>query len=383
MFKLLKEGDCYGPEYLGKMDILVAFDKTYKIENNISIDNLWDVEVIDCTGKIVIPGLIDQHVHIIGGGGEEGPISRIPEITLREIINAGVSTLVGVLGFDSVTRSISNLLAKANALQLEGINSYIYTGSYSIPTATLTGKVITDISLIDKIIGVGEVALADHRSSHPTLQSLKEISSEARVGGLIGSKSGVVHMHLGDGKEGLNLLFKLIEESDFPIEMFVPTHINRNKNLFEQGREYLKAGGFIDITAGESSDKGYSLPDALEIIIKENKYQNNITVSSDGNGSSPSQGSQPAGICKMSQLINDLRTCILQKKLDITSVIKAATSNVAKVLKIYPYRGSLSVGSAADILILDKNDLSIDTFLIGGEFFIKGKNVVKNGKFDI
>ncbi|AFS77864.1 isoaspartyl dipeptidase IadA [Gottschalkia acidurici 9a] len=377
MFILLKSGECYTPESIGKKDILIAFDKIYKIEDEISKEKLWDTNIIDCTDKIIIPGLIDQHVHITGGGGEEGPVSRIPEIQLSEIVSAGVTTLVGVLGFDSITRNISNLLAKANALQTEGITSYIYTGSYSIPTSTLTGNVVSDISLVDKVIGVGEVALADYRSSHPNLQMLKELASEAMTGGLIGSKAGIVHIHVGDGKEGLKLLFRLIEESDFPIDMFIPTHINRNKKLFEQSLEFLDMGGFIDITAGESSEKGYSLPDAIEKLIKDNKNLDNVTASSDGNGSNGGNG-----ICKMSQLFDDMRDCIIEKKIDITSVLKVSTTNVAKFLKIYPQKGTIKDGSDADILILDKETLNIDTVIIGGKIFMKNGEIIRKGKFE-
>ncbi|MDW7675394.1 MAG: beta-aspartyl-peptidase [Bacillota bacterium] len=377
MFILLRGGDCYVPDSIGEKDILIAFDKVYSVENQISEEKLWDKKVIDCSNKIILPGLIDQHVHILGGGGEEGPVSRVPEIQLSEIVSAGVTTVVGVLGFDSITRNISSLLAKANALQTEGITSHIYTGSYSIPTSTLTGKVATDISLIDKIIGVGEIALADYRSSHPNLQILKELASEAKMGGLIGSKPGIVHIHVGDGKEGLKLLFRLIEESDFPINMFIPTHINRNKELFEQGMEFLDMGGFIDITAGETSEKGYSLPDAIEKLITYNKNLDNVTVSSDGNGSNMGNG-----ICKMSQLFDDMRDCVIERKIDITSVFKTATVNVAKFLKMYPKKGTIKVGSDADILILDKKTLKIDTVIIGGEIFMKDAKVIKKGKFE-
>ncbi len=382
MFKLLKAGECYIPEKIGKKDILIAFDKIYKIEDHISKNKLWDVDVIDCSDKIIVPGLIDQHVHILGGGGEGGPASRIPEIQLSEIIRSGATTIVGVLGFDSVTRNISNLLAKANALDIEGVTTYIYTGSYSIPTATLTGKVITDISLIDRVIGVGEIALADHRSSHPDLQTLKQLASEARIGGLIGSKAGVIHIHVGDGKEGISLLFELVEESDFPIEIFIPTHINRNKKLFEQGMRYLDMGGFIDMTAGESSKNGYSLPDAIEKLIQENKNLNHVTISSDGNGSNPSNGEQGSGICKMSQLFQDMRTSILDKKMDMSLVFKLATENVAKFLKIFPRKGILKSGSDADILILNKDTLDIDTVISRGKIMMKDSEIVKKGKFE-
>lgn len=181
----------------------------------------------------------------------------------------------------------------------------------------------------------------------------------------------------GDCKEGIKLLFKLIQESDFPIDMFIPTHINRNKKLFQQGIELLDIGGFIDITAGESSDNGYSLPDAMKKLIRDNKTLEHVTASSDGNGSNMGNG-----ICKMSQLFKDLSDCIIERKMDISTVFKTATVNVAKFLKIYPQKGTIKIGSDADILILDKETLNLDTVIIGGEFFMKNTEIIKTGNFE-
>jgi beta-aspartyl-dipeptidase (metallo-type) len=252
MFKLLKDGHCFAPNDIGTKDILIAFDKICEIKDLIEPERFQNAEIIDCRDCLVCPGIIDQHVHITGGGGEQGPISRIPEIMFSEIVKGGVTTVVGVLGFDSITRSIAELLSKARGLEAEGITTYIYTGSYGSPTETLTGRVITDIALIDKVIGVGEIAIADYRSNHPLLQDLRTLASEANVGGMLGAKAGVLHLHVGDGQEGLDSLFRLIDESDFPIGMFVPTHINRNEKLFNQGVTLLQKGGNIDLTAGET-----------------------------------------------------------------------------------------------------------------------------------
>ena len=244
MCKLLKGGYCLTPENPGEKDILIVAEKIYKISERISEQGLFDdVEVIDCSGKMICPGFIDQHVHITGGGGEDGPGSRIPEVMLSDLIIAGVTTVVGVLGVDSITRSVAGLLAKAKSLEAEGITAFIYTGSYGIPMATLTGKVVSDVALISEVLGVGEYAISDHRSVYPSTQKLIELTAEVRVGGLLGGKAGVVHIHVGEGKQGLTPLFKLLEVTDFPKKMFVPTHLNRNKPLFQQALQYVKSGG--------------------------------------------------------------------------------------------------------------------------------------------
>ena len=89
--------------------------------------------VLDAAGRRVIPGLIDQHVHITGGGGESGFTSRVPELRFSDSVKAGVTTLVGLLGTDSRTRNVQNLLAKTKALNEEGITAYCLTGAYEIP----------------------------------------------------------------------------------------------------------------------------------------------------------------------------------------------------------------------------------------------------------
>lgn len=377
MFKLLKNATCYAPEFLGNKDVLLAFNKIYKIADNIAEDNLFDVEIIDCTNKIICPGFIDQHLHIIGGGGEEGFESRIPEIKLSDILLAGITTVVGVLGFDSITRNVEGLLAKARSLEAEGLNTYIYTGSYEVPTATVTGKAVKDITLIDKIIGIGEIAISDHRSTHPTLDMLREVAYEARIGGLLSKKAGIVHIHVGDGKSGLKPLTELIENSDFPVDMFIPTHLNRNKKLFHQAIQFANNGGNIDLTAGQSSETGYSVPDAMELLFKERVSVDRVTVSSDGNGSIP-----PKGIGKALQLFEDIRLCILDRNLDITSVLKSVTENVAKRIKLFPQKGNLAEGSDGDIVVINMEDFRINSVLIGGEKFIDNGNVVRKGFYE-
>ncbi|MDF2524027.1 MAG: beta-aspartyl-peptidase [Clostridiales bacterium] len=381
MFKLLKGGHCFGPEDMGIKDILIVGNKIYKIEEQIPDLGVLELEVIDCSGRFICPGFIDQHVHITGGGGEEGPGSRIPELMLGEILTGGITTLVGVLGVDGITRNISGLLAKARALEFEGITTYIYTGSYGVPTATLTGKAISDIALIDKVIGIGEIAIADYRSSHPSGQMLKELASEARIGGLLGGKAGVLHIHVGDGKEGMTPLFELVEKSDFPIEMFVPTHLNRNKALFEQALEYGRLGGHMDLTAGETSESGYSVSDAMEIILKSGINTDLVSVSSDGNGSMPVSANNPNGVGKVSQLFEDIQKCIFDKKISMEIALKIVTSNVAKILKVYPIKGKLSPGSDADILVLDKT-FGIQHLLVQGKTCIENGSLVCKGRFE-
>jgi beta-aspartyl-dipeptidase (metallo-type) len=358
----------------------VVCDKICALREEIRPEKLWDVEVIDCTGCLICPGFIDQHAHITGGGGEQGPISRIPELMFTQVIKAGITTLVGVLGFDSVSRSIAGLLAKARGLEAEGITTYIYTGSYGSPTETLTGRVLTDIVLLDKVIGVGEIAISDYRSFHPSLQDLRVLASEAYGGGMLGDKAGILHLHVGDGKEGLEPLFRLIDESDFPVEMFVPTHINRHPGIFSQGIKLLQRGGNIDLTAGETA--GYSVMESLKILLDEGHDISRVTVSSDAQGSAPAKTPADSGVNNIEQLFQDIKACVVENHLDLSAVIKTVTINPAKILKIYPQKGILAPGSDADILVLQENDLSIFRLMAKGQMVVENQNPIKKGRYE-
>ena len=70
------------------------------------------------------------------------------------------------------------------------------------PPVTFTGSVRDDIVFLDPVIGVGELALSDHRSSQPTQDELLRIASDAHVAGMISGKAGILHLHLGDGERG-------------------------------------------------------------------------------------------------------------------------------------------------------------------------------------
>lgn len=373
MIKLITGVECYCPEYLGKRDIVIAGEKMLKITSSHEFrgNRLIDIE-ISGEGLLAFPGIIDQHVHITGGGGEEGASSRIPELDFEEIILAGVTTLVGLFGADGYTRSLENLLMKARALHEQGVTTFIYSGSYLVPAMTFTGSMTRDLILIDKVIGAGEIAISDHRSSQPSCDDLVKLCSDTHIGGLIGGKAGVVHFHVGDGKNGLAPLTQLLDKSDLPIEMFVPTHVNRNSNLFEEGLSYLRRGGNIDLTAGETA--GISVCDAIKRLVESGIDLSRVTISSDANGSAPN-----GKVGRIQALYDDIRSCIVSKDIPPDTAFNFVTENVAKFLKFYPKKGALLPGSDADILIMD-HGFNLDKLFCRGQLLIDNGEIINRGK---
>ena len=380
-FTLLKNAHVIAPEDLGVKDILVAGEKIAMIGKGLSLSAVYDCEVVDCEGNYVVPGFIDSHVHLIGGGGEGGYATRTPEIQLTDITTSGVTTVLGLLGTDGVTRHVASLLAKARGLEDEGITAYIYSGSYEIPTPTITGSVRNDIILIDKVIGTGEIAMCDHRSSQSPKEAYQQITAEARVGGMLSGKAGVVSMHLGDGEDGLKMLYEITKNGEIPKTQIIPTHVNRNKRLFKEAIEWAKQGGIMDVTSSDSPESGSShsvkSSEAVKQALEAGVNIENITMSSDGNGSMPifdeAGNNIGVGVASQISILNEFRDMVQKENIAITDAIKIITSNIAKFTKLYPRKGCLANNSDADILVLDK-DLQLQ------HVWARGTHMVENGK---
>ncbi|WP_144477999.1 beta-aspartyl-peptidase [Cytobacillus oceanisediminis] len=389
MLTLIKNGEIYAPDHIGKKDILIVDRKIGFIQDEIEVpEKFVDVKVIDAEGKTVVPGFIDSHVHLIGGGGEGGFRTRTPEIQLTQATTAGITTLVGVLGTDGTTRTMPSLIAKARALEEEGITTYVQTGSYQVPVKTLTGKIEDDIILIDKVIGAGEIAIADHRSSQPTAEELAKIASAARIGGMLAGKSGIVNVHVGDSLDHLKLIEEVVKSTDIPIRQFYPTHINRNPHLFEAGIEYAKKGGWVDFTTSsipkflEEGEVKCSV--GLKRMLDAGVDISQITFTSDGQASLPDfdQNGELIGlqIGQVSSLYYAVKEAVLSEGIPLETAIRVITANPAAVLKL-SQKGWIQTGRDADLVLLDK-DLEIDTVIAMGKVMVEDKVPLVRGTFE-
>lgn len=390
MIKVIKNIKVYAPEYLGKKNLVISSNKIEGIYDDLEIpNNFINIEVIDGEGKLLFPGFIDNHVHINGAGGEGGFNMRTPELMLSNLTKAGITTVVGCIGTDGVCRDMASLLAKAKALEEEGITTYCYTGSYEIPVKTLTGSIKKDIMLIDKIIGIGEIAISDTRSSQATYDELVQAIAQSRVGGLLSGKSGIANIHLGDGTRKLGYLFRLADETELPITQILPTHINRNGELFKSGEEYINKGGYIDFTTSTPENLlapgELSASEAFNILIKNKSNTDNVTFSSDGNGSMPIFDEKgklvEVGICSVSSLYEEVKKCIKVHKVPIEIALKVITSNVSKVLKLNN-KGAIEVGKDADLVIVNEETLDIDTVIAMGKVMVKDGEAIIKGTFE-
>ncbi|MBP1581265.1 MAG: beta-aspartyl-peptidase [Oscillospiraceae bacterium] len=376
MFTLIKNAEVYAPQALGQQDLLLCNDKIIAMAPQIDF-SFGEVTVIDASGKKAVPGFIDQHVHVLGGGGEGSFRSRCPELDFSQTVKNGVTTVVGMLGTDSMTRSIENLVAKTKALNEDGITAYCLTGAYEYPSPTLSGSVKKDVTFISECIGV-KIAISDHRNSCITTQELARLAADVRQASLFSGKVGVVHMHLGNGKAGLSQVMAIVENTDVPIKHFRPTHCGKQ---FDDAVAFANMGGYVDFTVSEdASQSAENLLNALTAI--ENKEK--ITCSSDSNGSLPKWNEKREmigmGVGSISSLYRAIRALVQEKGVALEEALPLITSNVAKGLEIYPKKGCLAVDSDADLVLLDK-DLEIDTVFAKGRLMVENKTVLAYSYF--
>lgn len=380
MIKLLKNTTLYTPKYLGKKDVLIAGKKIIAIADNLDVYK-HDAEVWDAKGKIVTPGFIDQHIHVIGAGGKNGFASMTPEINLSELIACGTTTVSSLLGTDGKVRSIRTLYGKVKALEQEGISAYMLCGYYGLDSVTITESIQSDMLFIDKILGC-KIAISDIRSSYPTTLELVRKLRDIMVGGMIGNKKGILHLHLGNLDAKMDVLFELVNEYQFPIAHISPTHVGRTKALFDQAIEFAKLGGIIDITTGASQ---YTAPHKSVLYAMEKGVSiDNMTFSSDGNAgltkfdaNGNAIGTRKAPIDKN---LEEVVLLIKEGKVPMEEALKLITTNPAKNLGL-KHKGTIEIGFDADLCCFTEDLQLTDVFAKGQQMMDNGTVIVK-GNFE-
>lgn len=387
---LIKHAEVLAPQPLGKMDIVIAGGRIAAVGTgfNLSGSNL-PVTIIDASDFYLTPGFVDSLVHFIGGGGEGGFATRTPEMQLTDATLGGVTTAIGVLGTDATTRTLTNLLAKAHALETEGISTYCHTGSYEIPCRTLTGSIKDDIILIDKFIGVGEIAISDHRSSQPTTDEIRKVAAAARVGGILAGKSGIVSVHMGAGERILQPIYQAVSGTELTLKQFYPTHMNRNRRVFAAGLEFAQKGGVIDFTTSTTEydlqhgevAAGAALAEALTSGLRPMQ----LTLSSDGNASLPIYnddgellGLQVGSVKSLYQAVQD---AVKKHDVALSDAICSISAAPAAVLGLRQ-KGRIAATLDADAVLINRDDLSINTVIAKGKVLVEQGRAIVKGTFE-
>lgn len=387
---LLRNADVFAPRPLGVSDVLLGGGRILWIG---PAGDLGDcpaslrsvTETLDLEGRRLIPGLIDCHVHVTGGGGEAGFRTRVPPVPLTRFTTAGVTTVVGLLGTDDVARGTKDLVATVHALREEGLNAWAYTGGYHVPATTLTGSVRGDLVFIEPLLGIGEVAISDHRSSQPTFDEIARLAADAHVAGLMTGKAGILHLHLGDGARGLELVRRVLAETELPARVLNPTHVNRRRALFDEAIALAKSGCTVDVTAFpvEEGEDAYSAAEALRRYLDAGAPADRITISSDAGGCLPCFDAD-GRVCSMDvgsagELLKALRE-LLAHGLPLELALPAFTGNPARLLRL-ARKGEIVADGDADLVALDAAGHA-HTVIVRGVVHVRGGRAVRRGTFE-
>jgi len=368
MLTLIEGGDVYAPEHLGRQSILLVDGKIGRIGDvdRRAVESLGvDADFIDASGCLVCPGFIDPHEHLLGGSGEEGFATQTPEISLSEIVTAGITTVVGTLGVDTTMKTMSGLLAKAKGLKEEGLSAYLWSGGYNVPATSIMSSVREDMMFIDEVVGAGEIAISDKRATEPSIRELAKLIVDTRMGGMLSKKAGVTHFHVGSGKRRMKCLEQVLDDDMFEIEpcWLYPTHVERNERLMRDAIALTKRGCFVDIDVQQED-----LARWLAFYLDNGGDLNQLTVSSDASKKGPRT------------LFEQIRNCARGHRLPLASLLRLVTRNTSEVLKL-ERKGRLETGAHGDILVLEKDEFELVHVLAQGKRMIDDGALVVREQF--
>lgn len=367
---LIKNADLYAPEHIGLRDILVAEGRIAAVALDLDFD-FPGLEKVDAGGATVTPGFIDQHVHVTGGGGEGGQQTCAPGLRIEEAAECGDTTVVGVLGADTVARSVTGLLAKVRALQNEGISAWMWTSNYAYPPVSLTESPRLDLYAIPECLGI-KVAMAEARGSFMTEDEMVRLVSEAWAGGRLAGKRGILHVHVGTLGGAFGMFLEAVKKG-IPIEHFLPTHCARD---LDAAIAFGLAGGRIDFT----TDVPERAVDCVLEALRKGVPLERMSFTTDGYGALPVY--DETGALKALETLdirNNLRALkLLADSLGLERALPLATSNVASTLMIP--KGRVRVGWDADLCFLDKS-LAPVSVMAKGRFLKRDGEVIVHGLY--
>lgn len=364
MISIIKGGEVYAPERLGKKDILTVNGKIVAVEDSINLKDLSPA-IIDADDKKVCPGFIDQHVHVTGGGGQFGFSSFIAELSAGDLLAVGTTTVLGLLGTDGFVKELSTLYSKVKALDDTGVTAYMLTSYYGLPEKTICGSVAEDLIFIDKVIGC-KLAISDDRGSFPTEQEILRLINQIRLGGFTSGKGGILHIHLGALESRIDVLLEIVGKFPTLTSYISPTHCSRTRKLFNDCLKFAKVGGMIDISTGGTT---FTEPHkAVQIALEEGVPLDRMTFSSDGRGGvrreHPVTGVVTYQPAPVDRNLKEVISLVNNDVLPLEDALKLITVNPAKNMKIKG-KGKLAPGYDADIVLLNEQ-LEIDQVISMG-----------------
>ena len=392
---ILRNADIYAPGHIGLRDILISGERIAWIsEPGLTVGNIA-TEEYDAAGRAVAPGFIDNHVHVLGGGGGLGFHSRAPELQTSQLTRVGTTSIIGMIGYDQSTKDMRALVGKTKALVNDGISAFALSGAtLRHPVPTLTGDLCNDIAFTEEIIGVGEVSISElgygYDSLGPGAQYIAETLVQALLVGRLAGKGGILCMQVPPYfGQCLRPLFEMLDRSGLPITQMVPSHVNQTDRYMEDAAIWGNRGGWVDIGANYRPDNNYERStdpaEAVTQLLEAGVPAAQILVSSDGNGAPPKEEKGEAtptraNYMPVSSLHMVWRQLVEQKRVGVEDALAMVTSNVAKAYHL-KRKGGVAVGMDADLVVFDP-DWQVDTVIARGNLMVEDGAVKVRSMFE-
>jgi beta-aspartyl-dipeptidase (metallo-type) len=393
--KVVRCGQVLAPEPLGARDLVVAGGRIVAAaEPGIEITGL-EVDVLDLRGHTVTAGFIDNHVHVLGGGGGLGFASRAPELQTSQLTRAGITSVIGMLGFDATSKDMRALIAKTKAFKEDGISAWALTGAtLEHPVPTLTGRIRDDIAFVEEIIGVGEISVSElgyaYDSNGPGAQYIAEAATAGLLAGRLARKRGYLCLQVPPYHGAcLKPVMDMLDRTGLPIAQLLPSHVNQTDAYMEDAILWAKRGGFVDVGANYGPENNFSRATppgkAIVRLLEAGAPLTHILLSSDGNGAPPKEEKregQPAvaNYMPVGALHATWRRLIIEEGVSPTDALCVVTANVADATGLMR-KGRIAAGLDADLLAFD-GDWRIHTVIAGGRIMVEDGKPVVRGMFD-
>jgi beta-aspartyl-dipeptidase (metallo-type) len=382
---LLSNCRLYTPDDRGLCDLLIRGGKVlYFGKHPLPLSLPGEIHSLDLSGRIVAPGFIDLHTHLIGGGGLDSPMSRMPEAFLSEFVATGTTTAIGVLGPDFLSKPPFVLFMKARQLEQEGLSTFMLTGGFRAdPPQTLTGSVVQDILLVDKVVGA-KISVATP-ITEVTYADLVKLVDEVALASRMAGKAKVVHIHAGLGADLLQPLLKLQKEGHGAKVKLQITHCNSSEQLFTQALEFARQGGYVDVTAGISPHKGspqaIKASECIKRFIGHSIPLRQITMSTDARGISidlAEDGTFETIRRKLArELYEEFLDLVAKENLPLSDALRVVSANGADIFGLKE-KGKIQTGGDADLVVINDKLEVTDVFCRGCRMVAGGQVVAKS-----
>jgi dihydroorotase len=311
-------------------DLAIAQGRIAAVDANIAGDA---AETIDARGKLVVPGLIDIHVH--AARSKEGP-----PLSLQDGVTAWVDA--GSAGADNIDAAAA--VAKAGPNHGRLLINIARTG-------IIAGGELMDMSRADVALAHG--AIARHRDvvvgakarlsadvvGANDLEALRRAQEAAAPFNL------PVMIHMGQSVSPMRAILALLKRGDVVTHMFAPPPnaiIDDNGRLVPEVLAARRRGIWFDVANGRN---GHIRWDVAERIMQQGFWPD--TISTDWNTES-----RRTGVIDFPNVMSKF----LHLGMPLDRVIAAATVNAARVFPAFEDRGTLNVGAPADVAVLEMRD---------------------------